>query len=106
IHHDGKRVRRVHVNWAGGDVAVVSTPAYGDLGQPPATRAQKLAATDPLTQFVRVAIATGPQAICRGPDHFFDGKQLYNLEFGRVEAAPLTGQERAMGISRVAQCTV
>jgi hypothetical protein len=106
VHHDGKRVRHVHVDWSASDVQVVSTPAYGDLGHPAATRAQKLAATDPLTQFVRVAVAAGPQAICHGPDRFFDGKQLYQLEFGRVEPAALTGQERALGISRVAQCTV
>jgi hypothetical protein len=106
VHHDGKRVRRVHVNWEASDVQVVSSPPYFDLGHPAATRAQKLAATDPLTQFVRVAIASGPQAICRGPDHFFDGKQLYNLEFGRVEDAPLTTEERQLGISKVAQCTV
>jgi hypothetical protein len=96
----------VHVNWDGGDVATSSTPPFFDMGHPAATRAQRLAATDPLTQFVRVAIASGPQAICRGPDHFFDGKQLYNLDFGRVEPAQLTGQERALGVTRVAQCTV
>ena len=106
IHHDGKRVRRVHVNWAPGDVQVVSSPPYYDLGHPAATRAQKLAAVDPLTQFVRVAIATSPQEICRGPDRFFDGKQLYDLEFGHVEGVPLTEQERQLGIDKVAQCTV
>jgi len=106
VHHDGKRVRRVHVTWAPGDVNVVSSPIFTDLGHPAASRAQKLAATDPLTQFVRVAVAEGPQAICHGPDRFFDGKQLYQLEFGRVEPAQLTSQERKLGITRVAQCTI
>jgi hypothetical protein len=106
IHHDGKRVRRVHVNWSAGDVQVASTPAFFDLGQPPATRAQKLAATDPLTQFVRVAVAAGPQAICRGPDRFFDGKQLYTLDFGRAQPANLTSDDKAMGLVHGAQCTV
>ena len=106
IHHDGKRVRHVRVNWSGGEVQVVSTPPYSDLGKPPATRAQKLAATDPLTQFVRVAVAAGPQAICRGPSHFFDGKQLYDLEFGRAEPAALSGEAKALGLTHGAQCTV
>ena len=106
IHHDGKRVRRVHVNWSAGDVQVASTPPFFDLGQPPATHAQKLAATDPLTQFVRVAVAAGPQAICRGPDRFFDGKQLYALDFGRAQPANLTSADKAMGLVHGAQCTV
>ncbi len=106
IHHDGKRVRHVHVNWTGGDVQVASVPPYSDLGHPPASRAQKLAATDPLTQFVRVAVAAGPQAICRGPSHFFDGKQLYDLEFGPAEPATLSDQAKALGLVHGAQCTV
>ena len=106
LHRDGKRVRRVHVTWAPSDVEVVSTPVFTDLGHPPATRAQKLGATDPLTQFVRVAGAASPDEICHGPDRFFDGKQLYQLEFGRVEPAQLTDQDKRLGIRRVAQCTV
>jgi hypothetical protein len=106
IHHDGKRVRHVHVNWAGSDVQVASTPPYFDLGQPPATRAQKLAATDPLTQFVRFAVAAGPQAICHGPDRFFDGKQLYALDFGQAEPANLPDEIKAMGLVHGGQCTV
>jgi hypothetical protein len=106
IHHDGKRVRHVHVTWGRGDVQVSSTPPYFDLGKPPATLAQKLAATDPLTNFVRVAVAAGPQAICRGPDHFFDGKQLYDLEFGRAQPASLSNEAKAMGLVNGAQCTV
>lgn len=106
IHHDGKRVRHVHVTWTPGEVSVTSTPPYSDLGHPAATLAQKLAAVDPLTQFVRVAVAPSAQAICTGPDRFFDGKQLYNLEFGRAEPATLTPDDRAMGLVNGAQCTV
>ncbi len=106
VHHDGKRVRHVHVVWQASDVQVASTPPYFDLGQPPATRAQKLGAVDPLTQFVRVANASGPAAICKGPDRFFDGKQLYSLDFGRVEPANLTADAKSLGLTRVAQCTV
>ncbi|HLI66340.1 MAG TPA: hypothetical protein VKU90_08235 [Caulobacteraceae bacterium] len=106
VHHDGKRVRRVHVTWGPGVVQMVSTPPFVDLGQPPASLGQRLASVDPLTQFVRVANAADAQAICRGPDQFFDGKQLYQLSFGRVEPAQLTPQMKALGITRVAQCTV
>jgi Protein of unknown function (DUF3108) len=106
IHHDGKRVRHVHVNWTKTDVQVNSTPPYFDLGHPAATLAQKLAAADPLTQVVRIAVAAGPQAICRGPDRFFDGKQLYELNFGRAEPATLSDEARSMGLIHGAQCTV
>ncbi|HZC17251.1 MAG TPA: hypothetical protein VE309_10850, partial [Caulobacteraceae bacterium] len=106
IHHDGKRVRHVHVSWTPGDVLATSTPPYSDLGKPAATLAQKLAAVDPLTQFVRIAVAPSAQAICSGPDRFFDGKQLYDLEFGRAEPSPLTDGDKAMGLVNGAQCTV
>jgi hypothetical protein len=106
VHHDGKRVRHVHVTWTGTDVQMVSTPPFYDLGHPPATRAQQLAATDPVTQFVRIAVAAGPQDICRGPDHFFDGKQLYALDFSRAEPAALTASQRALGLVHGGQCTV
>lgn len=106
IHHDGKRVRHVHVNWVPGNVLVSSTPPYSDLGHPAATLAQKLAAVDPLTQFVRTAVAANAQAICSGPDRFFDGKQLYDLEFGRAEPASLSADDKAMGLVNGAQCTV
>ena len=48
---------------------------------------------------MRLAVAKDPQAICRGADRFFDGKQLYDLEFGRAESATLTDQERKLGIT-------
>jgi hypothetical protein len=41
IHHDGKRVRHVHVNWTKTDVQVNSTPPYFDLGHPAATCASR-----------------------------------------------------------------
>ncbi len=106
IHHDGKRVRHVKVAWEANDVQVTSSPPFFDLGQPPASLRQKLDATDPLTQIVRVTNAVGPQAICHGPDRFFDGKQLYYLEFTPAQRAPITREAKALGITSAAQCNV
>jgi len=106
VHHDGKRVRRVKVIWGASDVDVTSSPPFFDLGQPPATLRQKLDATDPLTQIVRVTNATGPQAICRGPDRFFDGKQLYYLDFTKAQPVAVSKDAKALGITSAAQCNV
>jgi hypothetical protein len=106
VHHDGARVRRVGVTWTGGDVTMTASPAFANLGEPPASRAQKLAAADPLTQLIRVAMSAKPTAACGTTSRFFDGKQLYALEFGRAEPASLSDDERAMGLTAPVQCTV
>jgi hypothetical protein len=103
---NGKRTKHVQIDWTADDVKVTANPPYGNLGQPSATRAQKLMATDPLTHFVRVAGASGPEEICRGPDYFFDGKQFYSLEFGRPQPAKPSDQMRELGLVNAAQCTV
>lgn len=104
-NHDGKRDRRVKVSWRGDDVVTASQPAFGDMGDPAASREQRLAASDPLTQLTRVTLAD-PDVPCAGSPRFFDGKQLYELDFsnGRTEA-PDDGMRR-LGMTRMMRCTV
>ncbi|MBV9510405.1 MAG: DUF3108 domain-containing protein [Caulobacteraceae bacterium] len=103
LNHDGKRVRDVRASWGDDDVVMTSTPAFGNLGQPPASREQKLAAADPLTQMIRMATAASP---CGAERRFFDGKQLYSLTFGPAQTGALSDDERALGLVNPMSCTV
>lgn len=105
-NHDGKRERKVQVVWRQNDVAMNSTPAFGNLGQPPASLEQKLAAADPLTQLMRLTLAASPAQICDGAPRFFDGKQLYALEFDRGQAAAPDSGARTLGMTNLVRCDV
>jgi hypothetical protein len=105
---DGRRDRHVVAAWTGSDVAVTSTPPYADLGQPPASHAQKLAATDPLTQLMRMTLASNQANPCGGGAHlFFDGKQLYALDFGEgVAGGELLSNQERLGLTNLVRCSV
>lgn len=105
---DGRRDRHVVATWSTSDVAVTSTPPYGDLGHPAASLAQKLAATDPLTQLMRMTLASGQANPCGGGAHlFFDGKQLYALDFGAgVAGGELLSSQDHLGLTNLVRCSV
>jgi hypothetical protein len=105
-HHDGARVRHVVVSWGRGEVQVTSTPTYMDLGNPPASGRQKLDSADPLTQLMRLTLASSREALCDGNPLFFDGKQLYRLEFGHAQSNTPSARARALGVTSIIQCTV
>ena len=65
------------------DVAMTAKPAFGSLGEPPATPAQKLEASDPLTALLGhgfIPRKTGEDP-CGPPMKIFDGRQLTWLHF-------------------------
>lgn len=82
-NRDGKKNRRVEMTYGASDVAMTATPAFGNLGEPPATPAQKLEAADPLTAFLGHAFTPRPADgnPCGGPMKIFDGRQLTHLTF-------------------------
>jgi hypothetical protein len=104
---DGKKNRKISVNWTGGDVVVAATPSYDNLGDPPASRAQKLAAADPLTQLIRVTRASTADGPCSTDSHFFDGKQLYDFDFARPRpGGEVEPRERNLGLTNPVVCEV
>lgn len=104
---DGKRDRRVTTQWRPGEVTTVSAPAYDFWGDPPASRAQKLAAADPLTQFVRITRSSTAAGPCSGDTHFFDGKQLYDFDFARPRpGGEPSGREKSLGLVNPVVCEV
>ena len=86
-NHDGKKNRRVEMTYdmPNNDFAMTATPAFGDLGEPPATAEQALDANDPLTALITFALEprTDPENPCGGPIKTFGGKELshLNLEY-------------------------
>jgi hypothetical protein len=81
-------------------------PAYSSLGDPPASLPQKLAATDPLTALVRMTIGGSRETTCGRTYQFFDGKQLYALDFGPPQDTPPTFREMRLGLVGHFRCDV
>jgi hypothetical protein len=102
----GKTRRKIHTVWRGGEVSMTASPAFDSLGEPPASPEQKLAAADPLTQLVRLTLGGSRERTCSRSYLFFDGKQLYALDFGPAQDAPLTSADQRLGLSGVFRCDV
>jgi hypothetical protein len=102
----GKTRRRVRTAWTGADVQVSATPDYPNLGDPPASLQQKLAAADPLTVLVGLSLKDPRERTCSRSDLFFDGKQLYALDFGPPQDVPPTLLERQLGLVGHVRCDV
>jgi hypothetical protein len=103
---DGKDNRKVSVTWTGEDVSTTATPTYSNMGNPPASRAQRLAAADPLTQFMRMTLARSQAGPCQGKARFYDGKQLYELDFSSPRPYALDARERRLGLVNPLRCNV
>ncbi len=104
---DGKSNRKVDVTWTGADVTTAAQPGYGGkLGDPPASRAQRLEATDPLAGLMRITLGDNQGQFCRGVWKFFDGKQRYDLEFLNRGVSTPTSREKRLGLVNPVRCTV
>ncbi len=106
VNHDGKRIRHMQVVWGQGQVAMITTPPFANLGDPPATTAQKLIAADPVTQLVRVTLASTRAGPCNGDTHFFDGKQYYLLDLVPAGTGGLSDHAKSLGLINPIRCTV
>ena len=105
-HLSGKSHRKVRVIWNPGDVSMTATPAFGSLGDPPASREQKLAAADPLTFVMRLTLNATRADLCRHSYLFFDGKQLYALELSNPREAQASETETRLGLTNHFRCDV
>ncbi len=102
----GKTRRRIHTVWAGGEVTMTAQPPFDSLGEPPATPQQKLSAADPLTQLMRLTLNGSRERSCGRSYLFFDGKQLYALDFGPASDVQLDAREQRLGLSAAFRCPV
>lgn len=105
-HLSSKTKRKVKVVWGPGDVEMTATVPFSSLGDPPASREQKLAAVDPLTGLMEMTLS-GPRAgLCRRSYSFFDGKQLYALDFSNQRPGSPTDTEKRLGLTGPFSCDV
>lgn len=100
----GKTHRKVTTVWTDGDVDMRASPPFKDLGDPPATRAQALAAADPLTQLMRVTLNATRDTICRRTYRSFDGKQLYEVAFSAPSVTAVSPREAKLGLVNHVRC--
>ena len=98
------KARKVTAAWTGGDVVSTSQPQYPSMGDPPASRAQKLEAADPLTQAMRLALTPADGSPCRGTLKFYDGKQRYDAALSPDGRRELEGRERRLGLTAPVKC--
>jgi hypothetical protein len=103
-NRDGAANRHVQVRWTGEDVTTAALPAFPNLGDPPASRSQKLAAADPLTQLIRMTASPVQAGPCRDSARFFDGRQLYEVVFGAPTGRTLTPREIQLGLTSGVAC--
>jgi hypothetical protein len=99
-----KRTKHVTITWTATDI--LETPPHKDGGQPPPTLAQKLGSADPVTVFSRAPYAQSGPALCQRDWRFFDGAQIYELQFQPGKPALPTAAERALGLTEAETCPV
>ncbi|HEY2707630.1 MAG TPA: hypothetical protein VGI95_06210 [Caulobacteraceae bacterium] len=98
------KTKRVTLTWTMADVT--QTPPHHDGGNPPPTPALKLGAADPVTVFSRAVYAPTGQALCAHNWRFYDGAQIYELQFQPAQTSVLTTSDRAMGLTAAVTCQV
>jgi hypothetical protein len=105
---DGKTNRNLVVTWTGSDVETVATPPFkpSQLGDPPASREQKLEAVDPITGLMGITLGDSQGEFCKGALKFFDGKARYNLEFLDRRVMQPSSREARLGLVNPVSCNV
>jgi hypothetical protein len=102
----GKTHRKTDTTWADGDVTTHAAPPFTNFGDTAPTRAQKLAAADPLTQLMRMTLAGQRAELCRQTYHFYDGKQLYDLQFSNPRPVEGGSRETRLSLVNLMRCDV
>jgi hypothetical protein len=77
-HTGGRRDRTVTVTFSDSDVVTVANPPM-NMGNPPATRQQRLGATDQISSFVDMMVAPGVSDPCNRTIRVFDGRARFDL---------------------------
>lgn len=73
------KFRRIRMNRSPAGVDADIAPAYGDMGEPPASEAQRANSYDPLTGLFALGRQIGVARACRGGVLIYDGRQHYRL---------------------------
>ena len=81
FNNDGRKNRRVEVTYSADDVVTVAEPRFGSMGEPAASREQRIAGIDPISAIVSMGLSVGATKDnpCGAPLRVYDGKQRYDL---------------------------
>ncbi len=82
--YDGRKNRRIEMDYGNEDIDIMVDPPFGDWGDPPATPEQRLEAFDPLSTLVEIAMSGGEEP-CNRSVPVFDSRLRYNLRFEFIE---------------------
>jgi hypothetical protein len=102
-NHDGKRNRKVEVTWDGEDVATAAQPEMTFLGDPPATRQQRMESVGYLTAIMRMTVTAG-EGPCRRSEMIFNGKELSELGFADPRPVELSSGQQKLGLVNGVRC--
>ena len=102
-NHDGRSNRKVEVVWGPNDVVTAAQPELTFLGDPPASRQQRLDAVGYLTGTLRLTLAAehGP---CRHAEMIFNGKELSELGFTDPHPTALSAGQTKLGLVNGVRC--
>jgi hypothetical protein len=78
-HAYSQKFRRIRMDRGASGVAAEISPSYRDLGEPPASAAQRRGSYDPLTGVFALGRQIGIARACTGSVLIFDGRQHYRL---------------------------
>ncbi len=78
-HSYSRKFRRIRLDRNASGVAADIAPAYGNMGRPPASNAQRSGSYDPLSGLFALGRQIGVARACRGSVLVFDGRQHYRL---------------------------
>lgn len=86
--------RRIQIDWTEDDVIPTVTPPFGSMGEPPATREERLGSRDVASMILSMTL-DGGDAPCARTLPVFDGKQRYDIRLEPVayEGIDLRGYE-------------
>jgi hypothetical protein len=102
-NHDGKRNRKVEVTWGPEDVTTVAQPEMTFMGDPPATRQQRLASVGYLVGAMRQT-TTAMDGPCHGSEMIFNGKELSELSFTGPQPVVLNDTQKKLGLVNGMRC--
>ena len=103
-NHDGKSNRKVESIWGTDDVSTTAEPAMTFMGDPPATRQQRLDSVGYLTAVMRLAVSSdgGP---CHGSERIFNGKELSEVGFADPRPVVLSPAQQKLGLVNAVRCS-
>lgn len=90
-HAYAGKFRRTQLTRTGAGVEAQISPNYSNMGEPPASGAQRASSSDPLTAVFGLGRQIGAARACRAAVLVFDGRQHYRLAVSPIAQVEFSG---------------